>query len=331
MLLRLLRFLTPAVYLLDSAYTRLHYYFHKRSYEQIKKVYGEKKCSGKVLVFLIVGFRLDKVPFLSMVKYFNNHGYQIVFLINGNFKTDYLKSITSLVDCGLVHSVYSRGNYGYDFGSYKYIIKEIYNNAIDEISLLNDSVYFPACNPGRFFDWLNGSRSFGGSVINYGDKYPHIQSFFMQFKGVSGLGFLNIFFDSYLPLNSRVHAINKGEIGLTKLASKMSIDSGVFFDVDALENINPIDTSITRASLASHLVNTNVTHSLSSTLIHSGYPFLKWDIFKKRINVEIVLAQKINAIPTSEDKAKFITFLKFNLLNKPTGLVYKLLSIYGLR
>lgn len=138
MFLRFLRFLTPLVYLLDSVYSRLHYYFHKGSYEQIKKIYGQKRCSGKVLIFLIVGFRLDKVPFLSMVKYFNNHGYQVVILINGNYKNDYLENITSLVDCGLVHSVYSRSNYGYDFGSYKYIIKEIFNNTIDEISLLND-------------------------------------------------------------------------------------------------------------------------------------------------------------------------------------------------
>jgi hypothetical protein len=135
----------------------------------------------------------------------------------------------------------------------------------------------------------------------------------------------------YIPLNSRVHAINSGEKGLSELLISSNIYCQCFSDEIASENTLDLKIGTSKKEFMRNYLNTNITHTVATTLIKIGYPFLKWDIFSKRIVPHEIYEYGIKIIPVAFEKEKFIKYCSYLLIKKPSSIYYKFLSFYGIK
>ena len=322
---KLLKAIGPLVLLIHYFFVHLQYLLNRNNFLKTRELKNEINHSvEKLLVYLAVSNRVLKQPNEAMLRIFRNNGYAVMVLLVGEIDEKVLLEsyLGELSDAVIV-----KKNLGYDFGGYKSLLPYFEKLQPNEIILLNDSIYFPATNPDRFMSWLRGIQEFGAASINYGDEKPHYQSFFVVFRGFNALNILYKFLRCYIPLNSRVHAINSGEKVLSDLLNSSDVICQCYSD----EIISELKTEASKVDFMSRYFNTNITHSIATTLIKMGYPFLKWDIFSKRIAPHEVYAYGIKIIPVAFEKDKFIKYCSYLLIRKPRGIYYMFLSFYGIK
>jgi hypothetical protein len=121
--------------------------------------------------------------------------------------------------------VVERKNIGRDFGAYNHGIKWL-NNAgtkLDQLVLLNDSVYYP----DDFASWIERTKlqsGFGGLTVNY-QFTRHAQSFYLYAdSSILMSKSWNIFWKRHLPFSSRIWNIKKGEMALSTAMRKNHIE-----------------------------------------------------------------------------------------------------------
>jgi glycosyltransferase involved in cell wall biosynthesis len=141
--------------------------------------------------------------------------YEVVVVINQSNLRDWIPKLSNYPI-----SILKRQNVGRDFGAYQAGIgflknKGLFTN-IETLLMCNDSVFYGE-NFGDFLaKYEKESASWTAAFINF-EKHTHAQSFFQSFTGevVRNQVFQN-FWLNYYPSNSRVHAIDKGEVMLSQ-------------------------------------------------------------------------------------------------------------------
>lgn len=165
-------------------------------------------------------------------------GFQIIYIHNGPLSEDVIDSLSAL--CG---KVFCRLNIGQDFGAWK----DGYLYARRE-GILDDVQWLLMCNDSNFF--LGGER--GGRFVhilreeldrasvelvalnkNY-ELWQHYQSYFLCFRrSLFTRSSFKQFWQAYRPLSHRYHAINKGEIALTRQVLR-AVSSRVLYESTGL-------------------------------------------------------------------------------------------------
>lgn len=140
------------------------------------------------------------------------NGVQPYLVVNGQCPEE-LKSLAAGFNCIIVE----RRNRGRDFGAYQAGIlwlEETGQLALTKtLMLINDTMHWFRESSEIVTECV--SHDWSATHFNFEDK-PHAQSFFLSFSEqvINNPEFLK-FWRNYAPLNSRIHAINFGEIKLS--------------------------------------------------------------------------------------------------------------------
>lgn len=147
--------------------------------------------------------------------------FRIIYVHNGKLQEKSLEKIKPFCE-----KIICRENIGQDFGAWKdtYLyLKDLgYLTEVEWLLLCNDSNYFVGgANADAFTSIFTkaldkSEKNLIALNINL-DLEIHFQSFFLCFKkSLFGTEKFEKFWRDYVPLNHRHHAINKGEIKLTR-------------------------------------------------------------------------------------------------------------------
>jgi len=145
-----------------------------------------------------------------------DRNYEIVVVINQSNQRDWIPGLSKYPI-----SIMERQNVGRDFGAYKAGIRFLKNRGvfsnIESLLICNDSVFYGK----NFGDFLNryeeNLSSWTSAFLNF-EKHTHAQSFFQSFSGqVVQTEVFQKFWSDYYPSNRRVHAIDMGEVMLSRI------------------------------------------------------------------------------------------------------------------
>ncbi len=200
--------------------------FKKRlSYHRnLKKVisYLQNEDIGRLAIFL-GHHQPNKLP-LSNQKYIKsliNCGFKIIYLHNGNLNINIIEELENL-NCQVI----CRLNLGHDIGACKDINLLIDNleisMKIDWLLWCNDSNYFLGGKNTEIFEkkLMNCLSNNQADIITMWESKSvksHCQSYFLCFESkVINSKIYKKFWNDYLPLSYRSHAIYNGEIALSQ-------------------------------------------------------------------------------------------------------------------
>jgi hypothetical protein len=258
----------------------------------------------------------EEIPIsnLNYIKSLVNCGFTTIYIHNGPLSNHAISMLDPYCS-----QIISRVNIGQDFGAWKDGIKYCEkHNILDNtewLLLCNDSNFFLGGANGKFFEnTLNKSlrlNKFDLIAANKNlDTWHHYQSFFLCIhKRLFTKRSFVAFWDNYVPLSHRYHAINNGEIKLSKdilnsaealilydvpklgneiQHSGMSIDDLNFLPLIALLNLgldnarcNSKVSKISQLNILSRLERHNPSHFIA--LLSNKYlrsPFLKKDLYR---------------------------------------------------
>lgn len=130
-----------------------------------------------------------------------------------------------------------RDGSGRDFGSYKDAILELFARSdVRRLLLLNDSVYV---FPSRIAKMLSALTVESDAVIATNENieiHYHLQSFAISIsKAILDNCQFRIFWNRFLPVNSRRYVIRRGEVGLTRQLLKIKPEVQILYNVTKLE------------------------------------------------------------------------------------------------
>ena len=134
------------------------------------------------------------------------------------------------------HAVVRRGNQGFDFGAYKDGVRFLRKNGYQpsRLLILNDSVFYREEGLDAFIAGLCGEEDAVAAFENWGEGY-HLQSFAL---GISGEVFdspsFKAFWEDYVPVNNRIHAILGGEKKLSDAVLAAARSTRVLYPASAL-------------------------------------------------------------------------------------------------
>ena len=148
-------------------------------------------------------------------------------------------------------TILMRENIGRDFGAYQaginYVKREIGLASVDKLTLANDTIFYAKDS----LEVIGSTLDLPGDVkcifLNL-QAHLHAQSFFLTFsKAVVDSKTFAKFWKSYYPSNERVHAINKGEV---KLSRELNNKNFKFVSYVNSERLNDIFSSCEPLSLS---------------------------------------------------------------------------------
>ncbi|WP_407976691.1 rhamnan synthesis F family protein [Brucella pseudogrignonensis] len=204
---------------------------------------GDKRFTGgNFAIFLI--WQPNGIPWYvtNAIVALNNTGVNIIAVVNNEITSDIRKYLQN--QC---HTLLIRDNSGYDIGGYKdaSIFVDLNFSDISRVIYMNDSVYYFKENISELFiKLINSPFDICGTFENREKKY-HIQSFCFS---VSGRLFKNSkfqkFWNDYLPVNSRLWAINEGEIALSQTMLPLSDQYEILYNAsDLVQRLKDCETS----------------------------------------------------------------------------------------
>lgn len=169
----------------------------------------------------------------------NDLGVSVVVVVNHPLSPDRTSELEDFCAHILV-----RNNAGFDMGGYKdassFIRKEIERRkdlAIARVCYLNDSVYCFREGSTELFQHLAFSSADIAAPFENHEYAHHIQSFCFS---VSARVFLDeafqAFWANYLPVNSRVWAIDEGEKGLSRVMGSIANSVDIFYTPEQLSH-----------------------------------------------------------------------------------------------
>lgn len=181
----------------------------------------------------------------------NEVGINIIIIVNSKpnkSQLSYLKE-NSIV-------VILRDNLGFDIGGFR--DSTIYLNSlqieIDRVIYLNDSIYFFKSGLTDLFARLATTKSDICAPFENWEIHYHIQSFCFSISGrIFRTARFQKFWESYLPVNSRLWAINKGEVGLSRTMVPLAESIDIIYRPNklrgSLSEIQNLDSRLTLARL----------------------------------------------------------------------------------
>ncbi len=141
-------------------------------------------------------------------------GFAVIFVSNGSFVTP--TDIERLCDFSAL--IVLRMNRGYDFGAYKDGIAQIPDiAALDQLLLVNDSVYGPFHSLGPMLEKMTVSRAEVWGATDCWLHSFHLQSYFLLFHSAAlqSAAFQN-YWKQVRLVQSKTWVVRKYEIGLTR-------------------------------------------------------------------------------------------------------------------
>lgn len=192
----------------------------------------------------------------------------------------------------------NRVNSGYDFGAYQagLAILRPLRNLIDEILLMNNSVYKLHDSLTPLMSSVRNSSFDVTSITNSREKGSHLQSYFLHLKKpVLGKDEFWNWFEDLEVSNSRFVTIDKLEIPFAQIIESFGFSSGALWDFNNLFDFyfSSAASSLlldfrrewgwfvgSREILAGKMLNP--THYMWPHLLELGCPFLKKDLFRNK-------------------------------------------------
>ena len=138
-------------------------------------------------------------------------------------------------------TIISRENIGRDFGAYQlgvnYVSSEFGLSNIESLTLANDTILFAKDSLEVVRETLNLHGDVKCIYLNL-HMHLHAQSFFLVFtENVLKSENFSKFWKSYYPSNERVHAINHGEVELSKKLNKANFKFVSYMNSEKLHEI----------------------------------------------------------------------------------------------
>ena len=135
-------------------------------------------------------------------------------------------------------SILLRPNVGRDFGAYRagfHFVKE--NTGLEKITNLifaNDSVFFLDESKKALKSVIDSNKDITSLFLNF-QFHLHAQSFFVNYKSnvIKSKTFIG-FWKSYYPSQERKHAINKGEVKLSRKLQKRGYQFQMYYSAEYL-------------------------------------------------------------------------------------------------
>lgn len=161
-----------------------------------------------------------------------------VAVVNGRLNE---KDLADLGEC--VHRIMVRPNLGRDFGGWRAATLKMYDERVEceRVLYLNDSVYFlDVPELEEFFrNILDLGRDYDLAAATESREHSyHLQSYVLAITGeVFGNQAIQAFWRDYRPYNLRIHAINAGEIGLSRVFCRCRFRKKVLYSLSALSHI----------------------------------------------------------------------------------------------
>ena len=138
---------------------------------------------------------------------------------------------------GMTHSIILRNNQGFDFGAFKDAVKHLRDGdfEVDRLLIMNDSVFYSSVGLDSLVSHLLGIEDAISAYENWGEDH-HMQSFAMSLSSeILESEPFNNFWNSYIPVNNRVHAIDSGEKVLSRAVLEAARTSRVIYNASELE------------------------------------------------------------------------------------------------
>jgi len=199
-----------------TPYSRLKHYSNK--------IFAPTSAPKASRLALFVAYHPGRKVPLSNVNYLKalrECGFQIFYIHNGRLPDDVIDSLGDYCD-----RVFCRQNIGQDFGAWKdaylFCLAEGLLSDADWLLMCNDSNFFLAGPRGEHFvekfrRELESNRVELIALNKNYELWQHYQSYFLCFsRSVFRSSSFDDFWRKYRPLTHRYHAINKGEIALTR-------------------------------------------------------------------------------------------------------------------
>jgi len=221
---------------------------------------------------------------------------QVIVMCNLNKKKRFKKN--NQEDFNKNVQLISRENTGYDFGAYQdgLTIVRPYANLVNDILLLNNSVYRLHDSLTPIMNQVRNSGFDVTSITNSREKGLHLQSYFLHLKKpVLDKKEFWIWFEDLEVSNSRFVTIDKLEIPFAQIIESYGLSSGALWDFDDLSDFYFSSSASwllldfrkewgwfigSREILSGKTVNP--THYMWPHLLELGCPFLKKDLFRNR-------------------------------------------------
>lgn len=150
---------------------------------------------------------------------------RMILVSTSGLKEEFLSEIPANV------TYIERGNFGYDFFSYKWGLDTVGDYAdFDRVLVVNDSFVGPFVPVREILESENcTSVDFSGLTLS--ERHgPHIQSFFFTFtSAVSKSKAFRGFWEDMVPVSDRLKVISEYEIGLTAAVRAGGFKTGAYF------------------------------------------------------------------------------------------------------
>jgi hypothetical protein len=161
---------------------------------------------------------------IRLIETLLRHDYQIIAVLNNSPKQG--EWIQQLVNYPI--TLIKRPNMGRDFGAYKSAVKYLKDNdllnSLENLLFANDSIVYGGNFESFFARYEQDSHPWKAAFINF-EKHTHAQSFFQSFgKEILERQEFESFWSNYYPSDRRIHAIDEGEVRL----SRTMINAGYF-------------------------------------------------------------------------------------------------------
>jgi hypothetical protein len=137
----------------------------------------------------------------------------------------------------LVHSIVVRKSFGRDFGAWHDIIQSHPHlmSVAEEILLINDSLLGPFGPLAPLIDSMRQSGEGLFGLTDSPDQEPHLQSYFLLFRGQAAINtLLNFMSELRLSFHKRT-MIQRGELGLARYFASKNIPMRALYPFDKVE------------------------------------------------------------------------------------------------
>jgi len=211
-------------------------------------------------------------------------GINVICVVNHDLTEERLRELS-----GLCKTVIVRGNAGFDIGGYKdATIYMFEGESPRRLLYLNDSVYFFREGLTEMFKRLATSDAdIAGTFENWEYTY-HIQSFcFSVSNRIFQTREFVDFWNDYLPVNSRLWAINNGEIGLSRAIVPIA------HSIEAIFSPNQIRDHLSKMSM-DEIVSLNAYICFGQRLSVFGHKGIPKSVLISEICNRIALRSQIH-------------------------------------
>lgn len=266
--------------------------------------------SSSIAICACYPAKLD-LTLLMQLRDLSQTGFDILLVANGCLTPEQMTAYSAHI-CKLIE----RPNVGRDFGAYRdgYVYLEQIDQLedIEELLFINDTIVFPLFDSSGFWEKLKAlPYAVTGPFENFRNG-RHLQSFMLLLRnGAPAHPAVRAFWKNYKPVDTRRHAIRKGEQGFSEALRRADIRFGplcdayflidlipVQFDAEwlhcAMELLNITDEddilnlpiegqrSFLRRELGRRHTMTNLSHSVGLFLaVCNAVPMLKKDLFSR--------------------------------------------------